>query len=53
MYWICLVQDRDMWRTLANAVVKFRVPYYAGNLLTENHLASQEGLCPPRSNVVS
>jgi hypothetical protein len=26
MDWIDLAQDRDKWQTLANAVIKFRVP---------------------------
>jgi hypothetical protein len=32
--WIHLAQDRDQWRVLVNTVMKFRVPYKMGNLLT-------------------
>jgi len=43
-----LVQDTDMWRALVNAVMNLGISQNAGNL-TENRLASHEGLCPMES----
>jgi hypothetical protein len=32
--WIDLVQNTDRWQVLVIAVMKFRVPWSAGNILT-------------------
>ena len=42
---IDLALDRDSRRALVNTVFILRVPQNAGNLLTEDFAASQEGLC--------
>jgi hypothetical protein len=34
MNWIAVAQDRDTWRALVNAVMKFLFPYSTGNFLT-------------------
>jgi len=34
MNWIAVALDRDTWRALVNAVMKFRFPYSTGNFLT-------------------
>jgi hypothetical protein len=46
MDWIEVSQNRDRWRALANAVMKFLVPSYAGNFrLAASRVAIQEGHC--------
>jgi hypothetical protein len=47
MDWIQPAQDREWWWTLVNAVMNLRVPTKREiSGLTENRLASQEGLSP-------
>jgi len=46
MDWIDLTEERDRWRALVYAVMNLRVHKMRGiSSLTENRLASQEGLC--------
>jgi len=47
MDWIDLGQNRDMWRALVNAVMKFLFPLNRRITgLAEDLLVSREGLCP-------
>jgi hypothetical protein len=43
--WIEMAQDRDKWPTVVNAVMNLRFPENAGNFLTNDLFASQDGLC--------
>jgi len=49
MDWITVVQDRDRWWALVNAVMNLRIPkkkkYMGISWLAEYRLASREGLC--------
>ena len=45
MNWIDLAQDRDRRRAFVKAGMSLRVPYSAGNFLTEGLLASPERIC--------
>jgi hypothetical protein len=44
--WIDLFQDRDRWRAVVNAVMKFQITLMRRiSRLAEDLLPSQEGLC--------
>ena len=45
MDWIDLIQGRNRWREIVNAVMNLRVPKNMGSFLTENQLDSQEEPC--------
>jgi hypothetical protein len=45
MDWNDLAVERYRWRAVVTAERTVRVPYNVGNFLTEELLASQEGLC--------
>ena len=42
--WFNLFQERDRWQLLLIAVMNLRISQKAGSFLTEDLLASQEGL---------
>jgi hypothetical protein len=44
MDWLDVAQNRGRWRVLVKAIMNLRVPQNARNFLTENRVASQEGL---------
>jgi hypothetical protein len=47
MDWIILGQNRDRWRVLVNALMKFRVPKIAGNFLTSRETVRFSGRTVP------
>ena len=45
MSWIDVAKNRERLRPLVKAIMNLRVVQNERNILTENRLASQEGLC--------
>jgi len=45
LVWIDLAQDMGKWGVLVNAVMTFRIPQNANNLLTDKELLGFEELC--------